>query len=221
MTVRFWKLVLLTSTFALVVSGLQEKNARANPLLLAAPPAVIGTLEVMAAAVAVAASVGIISVSENESFQRLIQSDIEKIKTETQEAIDYTVNGALVLYNKVAEKAGGALQCSEKNSDSARKESCSASIDACCENFLSKFSNRATRSRGAILFKRGKQKIECCMEWDYRHGGLEIFDKWGNHMGERGCDDLSEDPCEWTKSRGKHAEPSSANHSPRSPACRP
>lgn len=212
------KLVLWTVVaieLILDLNGWFSPNANANPVVLAVPIA-IGTLELMATAAAVAASVGTISVAQNKDFQRAIAGDAEKIKAATTEAVNETAQGAILLYKKVLGNTQSGKHCTEKM-DQTKGENCSSNIESCCEDFLKKFSNRIDKSRGGLLFRRGKQKTDCCMEWDHLHGGLEIFDKRGNHMGERGCDD----PCAWTPSRGKHAEPASATHKPRSPACQP
>ena len=200
-------------------NGFHSEKARANPLVLAVPEVAIGSLEAMAAAAAVAASYGIISTSQNREFQQVIAGEVQSIKNATAEAIDETVKGAVFLYRKVMGQTQNR-QCPE-NFEPAKSQNCSGGLDSCCGDFLSKFSNRINKGRGGIIFRKGKNKFDCCMEWDYMHGGLEIFDERGNHMGEKGCDDPSDDPCEWTRSRGKHAEPASATHRPRSAACQP
>ena len=201
-------LICLTST----------KKLDANPALILAPGVAIGSLEVMAATAAGAAAIGMISASRNREFQAAVAAAIEKIKTATMDAVRATLDDTIFLYRKIM---GSSRPACPTPSQPSKTSDCSESIDACCGDFFAKFGDKATRARGGIIIKRNRKKFECCMEWDHLHGGLEVFDERGNHMGERGCDDLTDDPCEWTRSRGKHAEPASSTHKPRSAACQP
>lgn len=215
---------LLTFFIALAITFLNihvadNKAKAAAPLAI--PVVAIGTLELMAAGATVALSIGIITTAQNQEFQRQITESIEKIKVATAEVADKILTDTVAMYNKML---GNKNQCFNGAGSSTQVKKCNGPPEECCSDFFKKFADRSEkRSGGFKIFKRAgnRSKVECCMEWDSVHFGYEIFDNLGRHMGERGCDDLSDDPCEWTKSRGTHAQPASSSHRPRSTACSP
>lgn len=189
---------------------------------LAAPVAAIGALELAKATVATAFAIGAISVVQRDDFQRQISDQIERIGTATDDVVKASIEDVTVLLKTIHGKAK-ALCSPLKHSGDKLGPTCKASPEECCVDFLHKFKGRVDKERGGYKVFKGlggkHNKVECCLEWDRLHGGFEIFDKNGNHLGERGCDDLSDDPCDFTKSRGSHAKPNSSNHRPRSSAC--
>lgn len=195
------------------------KQAQANPLLLAAPVVAIGSLDVVAMAATAAAAAGVITMAQNQEFQESVSQDISRIKEATADTIDETMNGAIALLKKI-DKLVKPRQCTTSQAD-GKNQQCDQILESCCQDFLKKFENQMKRGKGGITIVKGKNKFQCCLEWDYVHGGLEIFDERGNHLGEKGCDDLSDDPCRWTKSRGAHAAPNSSTHKPRTATCSP
>ncbi len=176
-------------------------------------PIAIGSMELAALAASTAASVGIISVSQNEEFQRDISATIHRLTVATAAAVQVAIDESVLLYERVTQTINVARECIR-----SRPQTCMGGADKCCKDFFSKFG--VTRERGGFVARIGN-RFRCCLEWDALHGGLEIFDNRGRHMGERGCDDLNEDPCEWTRTRGQHAQPASSTHRPRSRACMP
>lgn len=186
-------------------------------LFLAIPAAIAGSQVLMASAVAAAAAAGIILTTQGSEL-------LEKIKSQSpsdDEMASASAEGQSG-FTWLLKKVTGAT---EHNNCNVHTESgtgtCNSNPEACCKDFLEKFKEHLHKNSGAFaLFKDTKKhKMVCCYEWDHQHGGFEIFDKHGNHLGERGCDDLSDDPCEYTSSRGKHAQPNSATHKPRSKLC--
>jgi len=186
---------------------------------IAAPAVAIGALELTSIAVATAATIGVISVSQNKDFQQQISQMIEKIKNSTADIISATITESNKLVQMVSNQMAGCKTSGAKQSQ--RGATCSSSADSCCGDYFNKFGDRLEKGRGGIkIFKNNRHnKLSCCLEWDNTHGGFEIFDEHGHHMGERGCDDLSDDPCAFTKSRGLHAKPADSTHHPRSPVC--
>ncbi|HEX7676037.1 MAG TPA: hypothetical protein VF412_17805 [Bdellovibrio sp.] len=206
-------------SFVVISSSMSVKQAQANPLLLAAPVVAIGSLDVVAMAATAAAAAGVITMAQNQEFQESVSQDISRIKEATADTIDETMNGAIALLKKI-DKLVKPRQCTTSQAD-GKNQQCDQILESCCQDFLKKFENQMKRGKGGITIVKGKNKFQCCLEWDYVHGGLEIFDERGNHLGEKGCDDLSDDPCRWTKSRGAHAAPNSSTHKPRTATCSP
>lgn len=171
----------------------------------------------MAGAVTAAAAAGIVATTQSSGLLNKVRgqspddSQLEQSSTESTNTFSY-------LLKRITSSSHHEV-C-----DGTRKEdgsSCNATPEVCCRDFLNKFKDKLQKNSGAYgLFKDSQhRKMVCCYEWDHQHGGFEIFDKHGNHLGERGCDDLGEDPCQYTESRGKHAQPNSATHKPRSQLC--
>lgn len=196
-------------------------HAVAPAIALAAPAAAIGALELAAVSASAALAIGVITVAQNEEYQRVIGLKIAAIKDSTKEMLDSTIEDALAFAKSITEKNNVCKTVPQERK--AHSVGCTQSPEACCQDFLSKFSNRVQKTRGGfrIFQNPNNNRAACCMEWDHVHGGFEIFDNRGNHLGERGCEDLSDDPCKNTLSRGKHALPSNKNHSPKSPLCKP
>lgn len=196
-------------------------EAVAPAIAVAAPAAAIGALELAAVSASAALAIGIITVAENERYQQLIGQKIASIKNSTKEMLESTIEDALTFAKTIATKTQACLPVSKEKR--SLTPTCNQSPEACCGDFLSKFTNRIQKSRGGfrIFHSPNNNKSACCLEWDPVHGAFEIFDNRGNHLGERGCEDLSDDPCKNTISRGKHALPSNKNHSPKSSLCKP
>ncbi len=199
-------------------SNFAPTEAHAIAPAVAAPAVAIGALELAALTTATAFALGAITGSQNESFQRQISELIRDIKTTTGEILGATLSEVSILLKKVS----GGKVCKDANETAARRvNSCNSSPEACCGDYFSKFKNRLEKGRGGIrIFKNDhRNKLLCCLEWDGTHGGFEIFDDHGNHLGERGCEDLSDDPCQYSESRGRHAKPASSTHHTRSAMC--
>jgi hypothetical protein len=110
-----------------------------------------------------------------------------------------------------------------------RVEQCRGGVRECCHDYMQKFGARIQQRNsrrappGYLVYEinpNGTRQVSCCMEWDRTHGGFEVFRNRGRqHLGERGCDDLADDPCARTAGRGSHAQSARASHQPRSAAC--
>jgi len=200
--------------------GLAPTQAHAFAPALAAPVAAIGALELAEITVSAAAAIGVISITQNQEYRREISALIEKVRTETGEVLKTALSEASILLRKIS---GRAASCGDPGSGASRNVGrfCTSSPEACCVDYFSKFRERMDKRRDGIRVFRNKRfnKLSCCLEWDSMHGGFEIFDERGNHLGERGCDDLSDDPCTYSENRGRHALPASSTHKPRSAAC--
>lgn len=184
---------------------------------LAIPLAIEGSQLLIAGAVAAAAAAGVIASTQTSGLLSQIntQSPTEEEMTSAATETEGTFGWLL---NKVS--AGTTHKtCSDHTESGAG--TCNSVPEVCCRDFLDKFKDHLQKSSGSFAFFKDakRHKMVCCYEWDHQHGGFEIFDKHGNHMGERGCDDLREDPCQYTESRGKHAQPNSTTHKPRSQLC--
>lgn len=202
-------------------------QAQSVPVALA-PAAAIGTLEALAFAATTAAFIGIISSQQNQDYQNQINQmiiEIEKaVKESANKALVHTMDKAAELIAVISFAVRSCDSSSSKIPDrraKARSAQCTGSVENCCRDFFSQFQGRFERRNGGYRFFDSRRKFLCCAEWDAVHGGFEIFDSRGNHYGERGCEDLNEDPCRFTASRGTHALPNSSSHRPRTNACRP
>lgn len=237
MSRRLVSLVLIFAVFFLFVPERQPIQRSQAVVAAAAPVVAIGALELIALTLAAAAVIGIISTSQNEDYQRQIAALVERIKTATGEALHaaleqsirmITVTSGLVTVpfctQIVLAKIRSGMSGSSSSSGTqtrAAAAACEGNIESCCPDFVEKFRGVARRERrGMKIFWDSRMRdARCCMEWDRQHGALEIFDNRGKHLGERGCDDLNDDPCSPTLSRGAHARPNSSTHVPRSPLC--
>jgi hypothetical protein len=218
--VRF-KIILILLMVTLVDAQMfpfRTQEARAI-VPLAAPAAAIGSLELAALTVTTAAALGIISASQNREFQAQISEKINHIKNATTEMVNDAVDEAFILLKSVAK---ATKTCSPQVEKESRHSDCTSSPEACCGDYFSKFSDQIDKGHGGFKIhkSKGKNKILCCLEWDHTHGGFEVFDEHGKHLGERGCDDMNDDPCSRTPSRGRHSQPNTTTHHPRTAACR-
>lgn len=150
---------------------------------------------------------------------------------------DQTLN---ILFNKKHNKAKAASQA--QSNVKTRWLGCSQGPERnpnnCCQQFFEKFSDEidegrlsdrnASRPRNQLVVRNKIfGGVKCCLEFDRRHGGYEIFTKAGgkgfSHLGERSCGDLDEnDPCKNSAHISeKHFGPDiTGEHSPRSDLCK-
>lgn len=206
-------------------SGLEVQKTEAIPALVLAPEAAIAALEIAILTVAAAYALHMITLADKREMTAEIQKLIDTIKEATGAVLHAALESAMFVLQKVSSVKNGMSggNCIPDRRAKERGAICKDSIDLCCDDFFGKFKDRIEKGRGGIRVYADsrKSKLLCCFEWDRVHGGLEIFDKRGRHQGERGCEDLHDDPCKLTASRGAHAQPAPQTHSPGSPACRP
>ncbi|MFS4460326.1 hypothetical protein [Bdellovibrio sp. HCB2-146] len=186
-------------------------------VFLAIPFAISGAQVLMAGAVAAAAAAGVVIVDQGSELLEKIKAQSPSEEEMAAASAESQNDFALAL-----KKATGIVE--HKSCETHTESStgtCNSTPEVCCKDFLDKFRDHLHKNSGAFAFFKDakRHKMVCCYEWDHQHGGFEIFDRHGNHLGERGCDDLNEDPCEYTASRGKHAQPNSTTHKPRSQLC--
>jgi hypothetical protein len=193
-----------------------------------APAAAIAILEALVYAVAAAYLIGVITRQQNEQYQSEINqmiADIERaVRNAAQQELNRIMSKATLLIgviNYAIRACGPSSSGGTDRRAQARAAQCTGSVESCCGDFLNKFQGRFERRSGGYRFLDSRRRVQCCAEWDSVHGGFEIFDSRGTHFGERGCEDLNDDPCRYTASRGSHALPNPSNHRPRTAACRP
>lgn len=226
MNYKSFIIFLFVSIFSIERSSVVVPKAEGVVAVLA-PAAAIGTLELLALAAAGAALVGIITYQQNQQYQAQINQMIADInvavRNAAQQALIQTMTRATLLIAGIslAVRACDSVTGGAERRSQARAAQCVGSVESCCEDFLNKFRGRFERRNGGYRFLDSRRRVQCCAEWDSVHGGFEIFDSRGTHFGERGCEDLNDDPCRYTASRGTHALPNSSNHRPRTAACRP
>lgn len=215
---KYW----LTLIFSVFILTQNQTTKAAAPIALTAPVVTVGALELLQLTAAAAATYGVISVAQNEGFQNKVGAVKEKVIEATVDMVEKVEKDSVELFDKLARAVGVKKDCSPGNKTDRAVATCTSAPEVCCKDFFSKFKGQSEHTHGGFrIWKNIKHnKLMCCLEWDHLHGGFEIFDRHGNHMGERGCDDLNEDPCANTESRGRHAMPASSTHRPRTAACK-
>ncbi|MBL7713819.1 MAG: hypothetical protein JNL01_00035 [Bdellovibrionales bacterium] len=219
------------------------KKAAAVPLAI---PVAIASISLLEAAVYCAAAAGLITVVQSESFQRELSQTRRAIQNMSAEAWAKARDGVAALIQRIEhslERSGWDMKtrsCSRPTQVSpaiplsvpitrVHTEYCGNPAE-CCKDLGNKFAKDfASYDRNKNTMKRiyrgyegkGKlpKKMDCCLEWDGQHHGWEIFDDKGRHMGERSCQDFSNDnPCQGSDPMkfGKHVSPNSTTHRPRS-----
>lgn len=205
---------------SIIASEINTDSPDGGPLL-AAPAIAIGSLELLYISVGIAASIGVISLSQSDSYKTSINAMIDKIKDATEATWIVMKSEVLELYNSITNSIStmqAHSQCiddqftyaksiSKEKTDSKTREiddtsksrGCNSSPE-CCKNFTEKFFNKKSffnkiNQYSYKLFKDVKlKKIACCLEWDTMHGTWEVFDHTGSWIGERNCQE-NDDPC--------------------------
>lgn len=189
---------------------------QAKAAAIAAPAVAIGALELLALAAAGAAAVGIISVSQNEEYQRQVDQLVADLREKTGNALKAVLNTSLKTINRMSSTLGMStcgpvvaavaaitpIVSSKAGRNTAPGECRPELRDSpfnCCEDFMKTIRKKATVEQvGRNSFKvnyytKSGNPIRCCFEWDSLHGRFEVYQSSNHtksgvtHTGERAC----------------------------------
>jgi hypothetical protein len=169
---------------------------------------VVFTPQAAAALLFLAAGIGIITAEQKTHLLARINASVNQLS-------DDLIAELRDIMAKVEKHRAGEDSLAEGSDSQSRAQQCTGTPEQCCGDFFKRFDVKKKDGKWTWAFYKNpaqRKRLQCCFQWDDVHGGLEIFDKNGKHLGERGCEDMSDDPCAFTEARGEHAQPNSLNH---------